>query len=93
MFYYILMTIVGLAFVLGVILFILRRKGFRIFQTDEQRETEEGIRKAFGKTTRWGFPGGAESETRDHNNHSHHSDYGGGHDGGSSDGGGGGGGD
>ena len=89
MFYYLLMAIVGLTFVVGVILFVLRRRGFRIFKTREQQETEDGLKKAFGRNTRWGFADGANNEAQSHSHHGHHSD-GGGHDGGGGGDGGGG---
>jgi uncharacterized membrane protein YgcG len=81
MFYYLLAIFSLLFLVVAIVAFILYWRGVRISKSREQRETEEGLQKAFGHT-RWGLLGGAESETRDHFSHSHHSDSGGGHDGG-----------
>ena len=87
MLFYVLMALTVFFFVVGSIALIYYCKGFRFFKSDEQRETEEGLQKTFGKDTRWGFPGGSESAMRDHS--SHHSDSSGSHDGGGDSGGGG----
>jgi len=97
MFYYLLEAVTALFLVAAIIAFICYCNGIRFYKTDEQRETEEGLQKTFGKNTRWGFFGGAEKEVHNHSSHGDHSshgsysDSGGGHDGGGgSDGGGGG---
>jgi hypothetical protein len=87
MFFYLLMALTTSFFVVGVIALIYYSKGHRFFKSDEQRETEEGMQKAFGKDNRWGFPGGSESAMRDHS--SHHSGSSSGYDNGSDSGGGG----
>ncbi len=61
----------------GIFIFILRRKGHRFFLTPEQQATEDSLRKAFGKNTKWGTPGATENELHDYGDHGGHSDDGG----------------
>ena len=63
----ILMALLGLVgIVAGIAVFVLRRRGQRLELSQEQEETAEVLKKAFGKDTKWGGAGGAESEMHDH---------------------------
>jgi hypothetical protein len=77
MFYYILGFVCFLFLVLAIIAFVLYLRGHRYFKTREERETEEGIQKTFGSTSRWGLMGAADNEMRSHTHQSDHgSDFG-----------------
>ena len=92
MFIYLLLALTGLFFVAGIVALIFYFRGYRFFKSREHQETEDGLHKAFGKDTRWGFADGANNESRGHSAHSHSSDSSGSHSGGSDSGGGDGGG-
>jgi hypothetical protein len=85
MFFYLITTFSVIFFLAGIFFLILYSKGVRFFKSREQQETEAGLHKAFGKDNKWGYPGSAEHDFRDHTDHSHHSDGGGGDGSGSSD--------
>ena len=70
------MALIGLLTLsVGIIVFRMRRRGKRIVLTTEQEKTNEALRIAFGKNTKWGLSGGAESEMHDHANQNDHSDH------------------
>lgn len=62
----------GLVAATGIVAMVLRKKGKFFAPSREERETEEGLRKAFGDDMRWGAPGATESEW--HDSHSHGGD-------------------
>jgi hypothetical protein len=88
MLFYLIATLSVIFLVVGIVTMILYGRGVRFFKSREQQETEKGVHKAFGKDAKWGVPGGAENEFRnhsshsDHSSHGHYSDGGGGLDGG-----------
>ena len=70
----IIMALAGLlTLVVGIIVFVLRRRGERIELTTEQQKMADALDKAFGKNRKWGGAGAAESEMNEHSNHSDHS--------------------
>jgi len=67
--FYIITAGAMLTLVVGSILWWLRRRGYRIQRTKEELETEDVLRKAFGKDMKWGYPGSAQDDVDSYHRH------------------------